>query len=86
MKAYQRLIEKENMILGEAQYYQSASSLQVFCRLDVCLIWDTQTNKYHYTINGVQDGMAGLFGLGQDARAVVARAIVEGIQNGALEV
>lgn len=85
MKAYQCLIEEENKILGEAQYNQSASSFQVFCRVDVCLVWDTQTNKYCYTVNGVQGGMAGLFGLGQEASAVIARAVVDGIGAGSME-
>jgi len=82
---YEALLDIEESIFQDTRDTPSASSLRLFCRLDVALVWDDEQEKYLYTINEVQEGMCGLFMLGEDGKAAVPTSFINAYLRGALD-
>lgn len=89
LKVYEDLIKEENKVLGgirtrQGVTIQSVCSLQLFCQMDIAIVWNSASEKFHYTVNDVQEGCCGLFGTGDEARMTIPWAFVDAIERGAL--
>ncbi|KAE9407642.1 hypothetical protein BT96DRAFT_986302 [Gymnopus androsaceus JB14] len=52
---YEALLDIEESIFQDTRDTPSASSLCLFCCLDIALVWDDEQERYLYTINEVQE-------------------------------